>query len=112
MFMNMTGRQNQFRNIVLGAAVVNLTANLLLIPQLGLIGAVSFGGNYYQYLERSYPLLYQDAAWSWHRRLPARGLEVSPDRPLPRAEDRRREVPQERASYVVSAGLYEPLDGY
>ena len=39
MFMNMTGRQNIFRNITFGAAFLNISSNLLLIPHLGIIGA-------------------------------------------------------------------------
>ncbi|MEW6518560.1 MAG: flippase [Thermodesulfobacteriota bacterium] len=39
MFMNMTGRQNIFRNITFGAAALNISSNLLFIPYLGIIGA-------------------------------------------------------------------------
>jgi O-antigen/teichoic acid export membrane protein len=39
MFMNMTGRQNIFKNITFGAALLNISSNLLLIPRLGIIGA-------------------------------------------------------------------------
>jgi O-antigen/teichoic acid export membrane protein len=39
MFMNMTGRQSQFRNIILAAAVINVSSNLFLIPRYGLVGA-------------------------------------------------------------------------
>lgn len=38
-FMNMTGRQNIFRNITFGAAALNISSNLMLIPHLGIIGA-------------------------------------------------------------------------
>jgi O-antigen/teichoic acid export membrane protein len=40
-FMNMTGNQNVFRNTILGAAIVNVSLNLLLIPKLGIIGAAT-----------------------------------------------------------------------
>lgn len=39
MFMNMTGRQNIFRNITFGAALLNISSNLLLIPHFGILGA-------------------------------------------------------------------------
>lgn len=39
LFMNMTGRQNIFRNITFCAAILNILSNLLLIPRLGIIGA-------------------------------------------------------------------------
>lgn len=38
-FMNMTGHQNMFRNIVFIAALTNIVLNILLIPQFGLYGA-------------------------------------------------------------------------
>lgn len=38
-FLNMTGRQNIFRNIVLIAAVINLTLNWIMIPRYGIVGA-------------------------------------------------------------------------
>lgn len=38
-FMNMTGRQKIFRNIIFLAAIVNVSCNLLLIPDFGIIGA-------------------------------------------------------------------------
>jgi len=39
MFLNMTGNQNVFRNIMVFAAVLNVTLNMLLIPNLGINGA-------------------------------------------------------------------------
>lgn len=39
MFMNMTGHQIALRNIMAGAAVINVILNLLLIPSYGIIGA-------------------------------------------------------------------------
>jgi O-antigen/teichoic acid export membrane protein len=39
LFMNMTGRQNIFRNIVLLAALTNVCLNLLLTPHYGIYGA-------------------------------------------------------------------------
>jgi O-antigen/teichoic acid export membrane protein len=39
LFMNMTGNQNVFRNIVFVAAATNIGINLLLIPQYGTYGA-------------------------------------------------------------------------
>jgi O-antigen/teichoic acid export membrane protein len=39
LFMNMTGNQNVFKNIVLAAAVTNICVNLLLIPPYGIYGA-------------------------------------------------------------------------
>jgi O-antigen/teichoic acid export membrane protein len=38
-FMNMTGNQNSFRNIVVFAALINIVVNLLLIPRIGIYGA-------------------------------------------------------------------------
>jgi O-antigen/teichoic acid export membrane protein len=38
-FMNMTGHQNIFRNVMLITALLNVTLNLVLIPQFGIIGA-------------------------------------------------------------------------
>lgn len=38
-FMNMTGNQNTFRNIMLFAALANIGLNLLLIPELGIYGS-------------------------------------------------------------------------
>lgn len=38
-FMNMTGHQTAFRNIMLASAVLNLTLNLALIPRYGSVGA-------------------------------------------------------------------------
>ncbi len=38
-FMNMTGNQNMFRNIVCIAALANVILNLLLIPQYGIYGS-------------------------------------------------------------------------
>jgi O-antigen/teichoic acid export membrane protein len=42
-FLNMTGRQRAFRNIVAVAAVMNVGLNLLLIPSLGILGAALAG---------------------------------------------------------------------
>lgn len=39
LFMNMTGKQKIFRNIVSIAAVSNIAINFLLIPQYGIYGA-------------------------------------------------------------------------
>jgi len=39
LFMNMTGNQNVFRNIMLVAAAINIGLNLLLIPRFGIYGA-------------------------------------------------------------------------
>jgi O-antigen/teichoic acid export membrane protein len=41
LFMNMTGNQNIFRNIMLVAALVNIAMNLLLTPQYGASGAAA-----------------------------------------------------------------------
>lgn len=38
MFLNMTGNQNVFRNIMVIAAVLNISLNFLLIPRLGMNG--------------------------------------------------------------------------
>ncbi len=38
-FMNMTGNQNVFRNIIFAAALINIVLNLLLIPDFGINGA-------------------------------------------------------------------------
>lgn len=38
-FLNMTGRQRVFRNIVFAAVVVNVLTGLLAIPRLGIVGA-------------------------------------------------------------------------
>ena len=38
-FMNMTGNQNTFRNIMLVAALANISLNLLLIPEFGIYGS-------------------------------------------------------------------------
>jgi O-antigen/teichoic acid export membrane protein len=38
-FMNMTGCEKNLRNIILGAAVINVLMNLILIPPLGMVGA-------------------------------------------------------------------------
>jgi O-antigen/teichoic acid export membrane protein len=38
-FMNMTGNQNTFRNIVFIATLINVGLNLLLIPRFGIFGA-------------------------------------------------------------------------
>lgn len=43
MFMNMTGQQNTFRNIVLLAALSNVCLNLLLTPNYGIYGAAIAG---------------------------------------------------------------------
>lgn len=42
-FMNMTGNQNVFRNIILGAAVVTVGLGFALIPPFGVIGAAFAG---------------------------------------------------------------------
>ena len=39
MFLNMTGNQIVYRNIMFMAAVLNIVLNLLLIPRLGFNGA-------------------------------------------------------------------------
>jgi len=41
LFMNMTGNQNVFRNIVFFAAAINVGINLLLIPRYGINGAAT-----------------------------------------------------------------------
>jgi O-antigen/teichoic acid export membrane protein len=41
LFMNMTGNQNVFRNIVLIAAATNIGINMLLIPKYGIYGAAA-----------------------------------------------------------------------
>jgi O-antigen/teichoic acid export membrane protein len=38
-FMNMTGKQKSFRNIICIAAVINISLNYLLIPHMGITGA-------------------------------------------------------------------------
>ena len=38
-FMDMTGHQKVFRNIIAAAAVINIILNVLLIPRLGILGA-------------------------------------------------------------------------
>ena len=38
-FMNMTGKQKIFRNIIIGAAIINIILNYLLIPVVGMNGA-------------------------------------------------------------------------
>ncbi len=38
-FMNMTGNQTVFRNIMLCSAILNIGLNLLLIPKVGILGA-------------------------------------------------------------------------
>jgi len=43
MFMNMTGHQIALRNIMAGAAVINVILNLLLTPSYGMIGAALAG---------------------------------------------------------------------
>jgi len=43
LFMNMTGHQYVFRNIVFIAAAINIGINLLLIPQYGIYGAATAG---------------------------------------------------------------------
>lgn len=43
MFMNMTGHHIALRNIMAGAAVINIALNLLLIPYQGIIGAALAG---------------------------------------------------------------------
>jgi O-antigen/teichoic acid export membrane protein len=42
-FMNMTGHEKNLRNIILGAAVINIIMSLMLIPHLGMIGAAVAG---------------------------------------------------------------------
>jgi O-antigen/teichoic acid export membrane protein len=42
-FMNMTGHQKVFRNIMLTAAILNILLNLVLIPQLGINGVALAG---------------------------------------------------------------------
>ena len=42
-FMNMTGYQKAYRNIVLAAAILNVVLNLILIPQFGIHGAAFTG---------------------------------------------------------------------
>jgi O-antigen/teichoic acid export membrane protein len=42
-FMNMTGNEKAFRNIVMIAAVLNVMMNILLIPGLGIVGAAVAG---------------------------------------------------------------------
>jgi O-antigen/teichoic acid export membrane protein len=39
MFMNMTGHQTPYRNIIIFSAFINIITNLLLIPSLGINGA-------------------------------------------------------------------------
>jgi O-antigen/teichoic acid export membrane protein len=39
LFMNMTGHERPLRNIILGAATINVISNLLLIPRYGINGA-------------------------------------------------------------------------
>jgi O-antigen/teichoic acid export membrane protein len=39
LFMNMTGNQKTFRNIIAAAAVMNIGLNLLFIPHFGIVGA-------------------------------------------------------------------------
>ena len=43
LFMNMTGNQNVFRNIVFIAAATNIVLNLLLTPEYGICGAATAG---------------------------------------------------------------------
>ena len=43
MFMNMTGRQKEFRNIILVSAVINILLNVLLVPSYGISGAAIAG---------------------------------------------------------------------
>ncbi|QTE21496.1 MATE family efflux transporter [Polaribacter cellanae] len=38
-YLNMTGRQNIFKNILLGAVIINFLLNLILIPNYGMVGA-------------------------------------------------------------------------
>ena len=40
-FMNMTGNEKQFRNIVIGAGLVNVALSLTLIPRFGILGAAA-----------------------------------------------------------------------
>ena len=42
-FMNMTGHQTVFRNIMTGAALLNISLNLSLIPRFGIDGAAFAG---------------------------------------------------------------------
>jgi len=42
-FMNMTGHQTVFRNVMFLASVINVTLNLILIPDLGIQGAALAG---------------------------------------------------------------------
>lgn len=42
-FMNMTGNHKEFRNIVMGAAAINVGISLILIPSFGIIGAACAG---------------------------------------------------------------------
>jgi len=42
-FMNMTGHQNAYRNIVFCAAIMNVSLNLILIPSFGMFGAAFTG---------------------------------------------------------------------
>jgi O-antigen/teichoic acid export membrane protein len=39
LFMNMTGQQNIFKNIIFGAAAINVSLNFFLIPKFGIMGA-------------------------------------------------------------------------
>ena len=39
MFMNMTGHQNAYRNIIVISAIINIGLNLFLIPGIGIYGA-------------------------------------------------------------------------
>jgi O-antigen/teichoic acid export membrane protein len=41
MFMNMTGHQGVLRNIMFGAALINIAMNLLLTPTYGILGAAT-----------------------------------------------------------------------
>ena len=43
LFMNMTGHEKEFRNIVLCAALINITLNILLIPKFGMVGTALAG---------------------------------------------------------------------
>lgn len=42
-FMNMTGHQREFRNIITTASILNLVLNFILIPRFGLFGAAWVG---------------------------------------------------------------------